>query len=65
GGLGQGNLWIAQDLIRAIEEDRQPRGSIYDGRAALEMILAVYESHRVRGPVGLPLKNREHPLTPP
>ena len=27
------------------------------------MILAVYDSHRVRGPVELPLKNREHPLT--
>jgi hypothetical protein len=26
------------------------------------MILAVYESHRVRGPVDLPLKNRGHPL---
>jgi hypothetical protein len=36
---------------------------MYDGRAALEMILAVYESHRQRGPVELPLKNRRHPLS--
>ena len=63
GGLGQGNIWIARDLIEAIEKDRQPLGSIYDGRAALEMILAVYESHRVKGPVEIPLKNRRHPLT--
>jgi predicted dehydrogenase len=63
GGLGLGNIWIVQDLIDAIERDRQPKGSIYDGRAALEMILAIYESHRVRGPVELPLKNRRHPLT--
>jgi predicted dehydrogenase len=63
GGLGPGNVWIARDLIEAIEKDRQPRGSMYDGRAALEMILAVYESHRVKGPVELPLSNREHPLT--
>ena len=62
GGLGEGNLWIARDLIEAIEKDRQPRGSMYDGRAALEMILAVYESHRLKGPVELPLKNRQHPL---
>jgi predicted dehydrogenase len=63
GGLGQGNVWIAQDLMAAIENDRQPRGSMYDGRAALEMILAVYESHRQKGPVALPLENRKHPLT--
>lgn len=62
GGLGQGNIWIAQDLMDAIDKDRQPRGNIYDGRAALEMILAVYESFRVRGPVELPLKNRRQPL---
>jgi predicted dehydrogenase len=62
GGLGQANLWIVQDLLEAIEKDRQPQGNLYDGRAALEMILAVYESFRVRGSVDLPLKNRRHPL---
>jgi hypothetical protein len=62
GGLGQANLWIVQDLLEAIEKDRQPRGNIYDGRAALEMILAAYESLRLRGPVDIPLKNRRHPL---
>jgi predicted dehydrogenase len=63
GGLGLGNIWIVKDLIEAIEKDRQPLGSMYDGRAALEMILAVYESHRAKGPVELPLKNRQHALT--
>lgn len=63
GGLGQGNVWIVQDLMDAIERDRQPKGSIYDGRAALEMIMAVYDSHRLRGPVNLPLQNRRHPLS--
>jgi len=58
-----GNHLIAVDLIRAIETDTQPKGSAYDGRAALEMILGVYESHRLKGPVGLPLKNRKHPLS--
>ena len=61
--LGQGNIWIAKDLVEAIEKDRQPRGSMYDGRAALEMIMAVYESHRVMGPTELPLTNRKQPLT--
>jgi predicted dehydrogenase len=63
GGLGQGNVWIAKDMLEAIEKDRQPLGGMYDGRAALEMILAVYESHRLKGTAELPLKNRKHPLT--
>jgi predicted dehydrogenase len=63
GGLGMGNVLIVKDLIESIEQDRQPRGSVYDGRAALEMILATYESHRLGHPVDIPLKNRKHPLT--
>ena len=60
---GFGNRLVALDLIRAIETNTQPKGSMSDGRAALEMILAVYESHRLSGPIGLPLKNRKHPLS--
>jgi predicted dehydrogenase len=56
------NRLIVADLIEAIEKDREPLGSIRDGRAALEMILAVYESHKQDRPVDLPLKNRKHPL---
>jgi predicted dehydrogenase len=62
-GQSLGNRLIALDLIRAIETDTQPKGSARDGRAALEMILAVYESHRLSAPAELPLKNRRHPLT--
>lgn len=58
-----GNRLIALDLIRAIETDSRPKGSMYDGRAALEMILAVYESHRQNAPVPLPLGHRKHPLS--
>jgi len=57
-----GNRLIALDLIRAIETDSRPQGSMYDGRAALEMILTIYESHRQNAPVPLPLRNRKHPL---
>jgi hypothetical protein len=60
--LRYGNSLIARDLIRSVEEDRQPFGSVYDGRAALEMILAVYESQRLNAPVSLPLAERIHPL---
>ena len=58
----RGNEIIAHDLIRAIETDTQPKGNIYDARGALEMILAVHESHRLKKAVTLPLENREHPL---
>lgn len=60
--LDNGNILIVNDLIDAIEKDRAPLDSIADGRAALEMIMAVYESHRLEKPVELPLKNRRHPL---
>ncbi len=63
GGLNLGNVWIVRDLMEAIEQDRAPRGSLSDGRAALEMIMAVYESHRVERAVDLPLKTRKHPLS--
>ncbi|MBN1126657.1 MAG: Gfo/Idh/MocA family oxidoreductase [Sedimentisphaerales bacterium] len=58
-----GNRLIALDLIYAIESDSQPKGSVYDGRAALEMILGIYESHRLNAPVRSPLQNRKHPLS--
>lgn len=61
--LRYGNRLIAQDLIRCVEGDDRPLGSVEDGRAALEMILAVYESHRLNAPVSLPLQDRTHPLT--
>ena len=60
--LDTGNILIVNDLIEAIEKDRAPLDSLADGRAALEMIMAVYESHRLERPVELPLKNRKHPL---
>ena len=59
---GNGNVAIVTDLIESIEQDRQPLGSIYQARAATEMIAAVFESHRLRASVALPLKNRNNPL---
>ena len=61
--IDNGNIWIVDDLLDAIEKDRVPLGSLHDGRASLEMILAVYESHRLEKVVELPLKNRKHPLS--
>ena len=62
-GLYGGNVLAVHDLIAAVEEDRPPRAGIRDARTATEMIVAVFESHRVGGPVTLPLANRQNPLT--
>jgi predicted dehydrogenase len=61
--LAAGNLAAVKDLLAAIEENRQPKCSIYEARGAIEMIVACFESHRAGGPVALPLANRENPLS--
>lgn len=60
--LNAGNKFIVNDLLDAIEKGREPVGSLKDGRWALEMILAVYASHRAGAQVRLPLTQRAHPL---
>ena len=52
-----------KDLLSAIENDRQPECSVLEGRTTVEMIAAVFESHRVGGPVTFPLKTRVNPLS--
>jgi len=58
-----GNVAAVTDLVEAAEKDRQPKASIADARTAIEMIVAVFESQRVGGPVSFPLANRQNPLT--
>jgi predicted dehydrogenase len=41
------------DFVEAIEQDREPSATAQDGRAALEVVLAVYESARERRTVRL------------
>ncbi len=58
-----GNYAGGRELIAAIRENRQPNSSIYDGRTAIEMIVAVFASQMAGQPVDLPLANRQNPLT--
>jgi hypothetical protein len=51
-----------KSLIHAIETGGQPVCSGYDGRWAVEMVAAVYESQRTRARVDFPLKQRDNPL---
>ena len=50
------------DFFGAIEKNREPLCGAAAGRDVLQMVLAVFESHRVGGPVDLPLTTRRHPL---
>jgi len=63
GGLDGGNVMAVKDLLAAIAEDRDPECSVYEGRMTVEMISAVFESHRVGGPVTFPLNTRTNPLS--
>ena len=49
--------------MHAIEEDRQPEASVYEGRVTVSMITAVFESQRLGRPVSFPLETRVNPLT--
>lgn len=62
GQLHAGNVLAVKDLISAIEADRQPESNAYEGRVAVEMILAAFESQRVGRPVTFPLATRVSPV---
>lgn len=54
---------MAQEMVDCIEEDREHYSNGKEGRAALELIMAVYESQITGARVKLPLSNRLNPLT--
>lgn len=64
--------WIVPDhekhpiknLVYAIENNSQPLCSGIDGRWAIEMVAAVYQSHFKRARIEFPLKDRSNPLLP-
>jgi predicted dehydrogenase len=59
-----GHLIPARDLIAAIRENREPLCSAADGRVTVEMICAVFESHRLGGRrVAFPLATRQNPFS--
>lgn len=62
GGAHEGNVAAVNDLLDAIEQDRQPLASVYDARWTTEMIVAPFESQRIGARIGLPLATRQNPL---
>ncbi|MEO1982099.1 MAG: Gfo/Idh/MocA family oxidoreductase [Fuerstiella sp.] len=58
-----GHVAAITDLIDSVETERPTKCSAEDSRAIVEMIAAVFESHRVGGPIDLPLQTRNNPLS--
>lgn len=50
-----GHMMLIQDLVEAINEDREPMIPGREARKAVELILAIYESELTGQPVDLPL----------
>lgn len=53
---GNGHTSLFADMKQAIEDDRMPYVSAYDGKRALEAVLAIYRSMSTSLPVELPLE---------
>ena len=58
----EANRFAVWDLMRAIEEDRQPVSNVHNARLTVEMICGIYAAHLSGGMVNFPLEDREHPL---
>lgn len=57
------HVFPVRDLIAASKENREPLCSARDARVTLEMVMGVFESHRLNGQrVELPLKSRDNPI---
>jgi predicted dehydrogenase len=63
GSYEGGHLAAINDLLESARNDRPTKCSAEDARAIIEMIAAVFESHRLGSEVTLPLKTRVNPLT--
>ena len=56
------NALMVEDLLDAIEQDREPACSERAGRWTVEMTQGLYASQLNRRPVDFPLRDRAHPL---
>ena len=61
-GPKKANQLAVLDLIGAIEENRETKSNIYDGRWSIEMIAGVFAANKAGAALPLPVKDRPHPL---
>ncbi len=52
---GNGHTSLFLDFVNAIKENRQPYVTIYDGKRAVELVLAIYKSQKTGEKVTFPL----------
>jgi len=62
-GYEGGNPAAILDLIDAIENDRQPLCSMYEARTTIQMIMAIFQSHRQQQTVVVPVETERNPLS--
>lgn len=60
--FGNANRRLLDDWLAAIEGNREPACSGYNGMKAVEMCMGIFEAGLSRARVAFPLKNRKHPL---
>ena len=60
---GHRHLYAIDDLLSAIEDQRDPKCNMYEARRVVEMTAAIFESARMDSPVTFPLETRVNPLT--
>ena len=61
--LAHGNRTLANDLLDAIEKDREPLSPLKHALLITEMVQGVYASHFADGRrLSIPLTDRNHPL---
>jgi len=57
-----GDLWMAEETVRVLDEDHEHECSGIEGRAVMEMMDGAWISHFSRSRVDFPLERGEHPL---
>jgi predicted dehydrogenase len=62
GDLEAAGIGMGRSLVEAVQTGGQPRCTAEDGRWAIEMLTAVYQSHLTRRRVEFPLADRRDPL---
>ncbi|MGD6731622.1 MAG: Gfo/Idh/MocA family protein [Pleomorphochaeta sp.] len=54
---GDSHTLVYKNIIESILEKKKPFISGEDGRSALEIVLAIYKSHKLQKPITIPLKD--------
>ncbi len=54
---GDSHTLVYENVIESILENKKPFISGEDGRSALEIVLAIYKSHKLQAPINLPLND--------